>query len=880
MKKNFKFMLVALLAFVGFNSASAAIVVGDALSDDNYYYEVKTVAVSGTTGTGTVYITKFNSAPAAAVVLPNQYVKVDAGVTYTFKVTGIKDQTFANAAFKDQTQITSVKVPSSFEYIGENAFAGCTNLATIDLTEATGLKNIGDQAFITIQVTSYDFSACTKLVGLTGEPFVQTGKDANSFIESITLPTSSSFKFIGTALSKLPKLATQNIASTKIQEIVAEAFKGDAEITSLTLPGSVKYIRDNAFKGSKIATLVIDATSIQTIGDGAAVYGTDAGTVLTSLTINNELKGVIKTKAFAGEGKMETLALNCTFGTTGQIETEAFKGIDKIESLTLGAIKDNGKGDYTIKTKAFSGAKLKTLTIGEITTALAIEGNAFDDGTTPTITTVTIGNIKAGGEAIDAKAFVFADATCNLTIGNVRSTNATDPVMAASAFDFSKVNDATSKTVTVKIGAVEAKGKNFSGGDIVVPTACKKLTLEFTGDIEQTGLDVAILSNNGKLNELTFGGKVAEGGICADAFAGLANNAVVEFKGSLAELAVMEDAFTVTPGNKLTVKYTGTPDDDTVIPFDQDAFINGAGTQPLAADADRFVTLTITDTYLKTLIASQQVSIDAPEVGQDPDDDIIYGVILINTTEPEALALTVYQQTGTTTSYGRWYFDAAKYPNGLIISRRGNDGVKTLSLYTTYIEDDADNEVVNINMQPIVSTDGKYYFKAADLAAGLVVLAKATGTSADETDILYVENIAGEPSSIWYTDNEVKISASVTTNEQLRDGSGDVVVADDEDIYFINNPANHKGMSAKTYDFRNATNIYVDNGSFYLLASHYDNGGAARIIWHDGEESATAIMATKKANVEGGVIYNLAGQKVDASYKGIVIMNGKKFIQK
>ena len=65
-----------------------------------------------------------------------------------------------------------------------------------------------------------------------------------------------------------------------------------------------------------------------------------------------------------------------------------------------------------------------------------------------------------------------------------------------------------------------------------------------------------------------------------------------------------------------------------------------------------------------------------------------------------------------------------------------------------------------------------------------------------------------------------------------------------------------------------------------MLASHYDNGGAARIIWHDGEESATAIMATKKANVEGGVIYNLAGQKVDASYKGIVIMNGKKFIQK
>lgn len=37
------------------------------------------------------------------------------------------------------------------------------------------------------------------------------------------------------------------------------------------------------------------------------------------------------------------------------------------------------------------------------------------------------------------------------------------------------------------------------------------------------------------------------------------------------------------------------------------------------------------------------------------------------------------------------------------------------------------------------------------------------------------------------------------------------------------------------------------------------------------------VKATKTLN---NVRYNLAGQKVDASYKGIVIMNGKKFMQK
>ena len=43
---------------------------------------------------------------------------------------------------------------------------------------------------------------------------------------------------------------------------------------------------------------------------------------------------------------------------------------------------------------------------------------------------------------------------------------------------------------------------------------------------------------------------------------------------------------------------------------------------------------------------------------------------------------------------------------------------------------------------------------------------------------------------------------------------------------------------------------------------------------------ATGIKNVKAGKANNGARYNLAGQKVDASYKGIVIMNGKKFIQK
>ena len=45
--------------------------------------------------------------------------------------------------------------------------------------------------------------------------------------------------------------------------------------------------------------------------------------------------------------------------------------------------------------------------------------------------------------------------------------------------------------------------------------------------------------------------------------------------------------------------------------------------------------------------------------------------------------------------------------------------------------------------------------------------------------------------------------------------------------------------------------------------------------------SGTDGIETVKANKAfDGAIYNLAGQKVNANYKGVVIQNGKKFIQK
>ena len=51
-----------------------------------------------------------------------------------------------------------------------------------------------------------------------------------------------------------------------------------------------------------------------------------------------------------------------------------------------------------------------------------------------------------------------------------------------------------------------------------------------------------------------------------------------------------------------------------------------------------------------------------------------------------------------------------------------------------------------------------------------------------------------------------------------------------------------------------------------------------KIIDLDGD--GTGIEAVKANQLANGAIFNLAGQKVNANYKGVVIQNGKKFIQK
>ena len=75
----------------------------------------------------------------------------------------------------------------------------------------------------------------------------------------------------------------------------------------------------------------------------------------------------------------------------------------------------------------------------------------------------------------------------------------------------------------------------------------------------------------------------------------------------------------------------------------------------------------------------------------------------------------------------------------------------------------------------------------------------------------------------------------------------------------------------------NANGSKITAGGFY-----FDTTGDATVVAGDVTilSAGTGIRAAKVINIDNYTIYNLAGQKVDASYKGIVIKGGKKMIQK
>ena len=162
----------------------------------------------------------------------------------------------------------------------------------------------------------------------------------------------------------------------------------------------------------------------------------------------------------------------------------------------------------------------------------------------------------------------------------------------------------------------------------------------------------------------------------------------------------------------------------------------------------------------------------------------------------------------------------------------------------------------------------------------------AVGDAESELGATYQFELKGEGEI-----NEIKNPVEWAEREYLKVANPDAYAAHltvDEAGAETWTPINKSGLGVIAFPvFADLQYIFNANGSKMMLGGIvFSEADDVVIKTIDGVEiykggGETAIQGAKVVTVAGNsAIYNLAGQKVNASYKGIVIKDGKKYIQK
>lgn len=199
-------------------------------------------------------------------------------------------------ALKDNTTITSVTIPASVTEIGSNAFAGCTNLTSVNyagdwsnLTIQSGNPAVEDAAKdaaneqlfyfaftpdnTAVIVTNYKYNGAAADVTIPsrykGKPVTTIGHAAffNSAVTSVTIPDSVT-SISDEAFINCPKLTNISIPNS-VTYIGFSAFSSCTSLKSITLPSSLSFISGALFLGCSQLTTIHIPVSVTSIGNNA-----------------------------------------------------------------------------------------------------------------------------------------------------------------------------------------------------------------------------------------------------------------------------------------------------------------------------------------------------------------------------------------------------------------------------------------------------------------------------------------------------------------------------------------------------------------------------------------------------------------------------------
>ena len=806
----------------------------------------------------------------------------------TFNVTDI----VANA-FKNKSAVTTVTLPANVVNIGESAFEGTKATSVTISANATignnAFKNtklstltlgdwatIGNSAFEGTELTSVALGKFTSIgtdafknsAALATVTFTQPG-EAGTGTPAIPQQTIAAGAFAGTIISDL------DLTNTNLQTVNRLFEEYNADLTKVTFPATLTTIAANAFeKCVKLATLDFDlATELTTIGNYA--FGTTPKLTTVNLAKAEKLvyftsDGLVKsgsnayTTPFISDGGTNsalttvTLPLKSNKSVTKDLGT-AFAKCAKLATLSnVGAL-------TLVAAKAFDGDAALTeislpATVEDIA-ANALDGSAFTKVTIACSATNGKPTIAATGNEETLKTVIFTgEFKGDITAAN-GFTGLTKVQFGAfnGAIAAGGIVLATGADATVIFGEMK---KDFANDNpITGPTAAGKKANLTLGTISANLAHATIISNNVDYVQI---GQVASGKTFNLAAVGAADSlsvtgnvvgTIADFGADNTTLTKIEFNDVVMAADKITgwthVKglkkvYWSPADNKATKALATDAFAASAAAD-FASCTITFVTSTKVATLYGADFATKQyinnVKISAAAVSA------------------ETKKIDVAAPSGFKYFYGKMRESAAYTVPAKV-------GDVEIMVYSAYVDKDAEN-VSTIYMDPLQVIDGKYY-----VPANQAVVVKST-SSAQVT----ITSYAGTKSSMRYASdasivNDIKYEASKKVGQEYFDNYAG------KTIYAMAKTATY-GLNWKTF----GADVVMPEKTFYVVTDTPVGGAAApelNIVWLDGSEDnyTTGIESVKATKQNNDVIYNLAGQKVGADYKGVVIKNGKKFVQK
>lgn len=284
--------------------------------------------------------------------------------------------TIGKGAFSSCEALTAIEIPASVEIIGSSAFYGCEELATLTFAEGSKLTTIEGAAFWDCKkLTSIDLPETLTTLGhkeinYKGEEVEQGSVFSNCGLTSLHFPKSLTKIYGGGHVANCPltsltieyggwpyesptgsnAIVAQNnrtlvigCAATKnldnLQFVGEEAFWGESQPFSLTLPYNVVQIGKRAFhlaKGLTSINIPINTSSIE--------EDCFSGTSLTTINLHDGVTE-IKKQAFMDCENLKTVYLG---RYTKKIEENAFAMCSNVTDVYCSGKPDNltwdGKG--------------------------------------------------------------------------------------------------------------------------------------------------------------------------------------------------------------------------------------------------------------------------------------------------------------------------------------------------------------------------------------------------------------------------------------------------------------------------------------------------------------------------------------------------------